>query len=194
MKIGIDVDGVLTDVSGFETDFGSKFYITKKGKHLVCPNEYDSNQIFKATESEDYEFWNDVIKKYLKLPPRFFASEVIDLLKKEGHEIFIITNRAENLSYCSMTKKAMMTEVKKWLNKFKIKYDKLIFSTKNKLAEIEENKIDVMIEDSPSNINALCKKVKVLVYDARYNSELTHKNITRVFSWYDIYDKIKAMN
>ena len=51
-----------------------------------------------------------------------------------------------------------------------------------------------MIEDSPSNINALCKKVKVLVYDARYNSELAHKNITRVFSWYDIYDKIKAMN
>ncbi len=191
MNIGIDIDGVLTDVMSYQIDFGSKFYITKKGKHLTRPNQYESNEIFESSEQDDYEFWNDAIRTYLKLSPRAFASEVINLLKSEGHQIYIITNRAENLSYCNMTKEAMMSKVKAWLKKYKIKYDKLIFSSGRKLTELAENKIDIMIEDCPANIEEQCKHTKVFCYDAKYNEHISHKNVTRVFSWYDIYDKIK---
>ena len=47
-----------------------------------------------------------------------------------------------------------------------------------------------MIEDSPSTIEAINKIVKVLCYDNRYNRDLKLDNVTRVYSWYDIYNKI----
>ena len=50
-----------------------------------------------------------------------------------------------------------------------------------------------MIEDSPTTINELVKVVKVLYYDTRYNRSIEHENITRVYSWYDIYMKINEM-
>mgnify|MGYP002540632019 CR=1 FL=1 len=50
-----------------------------------------------------------------------------------------------------------------------------------------------MIEDSPTTINELVKVVKVLYYDTRYNRKIEHEHITRVYSWYDIYMKIIAI-
>lgn len=50
-----------------------------------------------------------------------------------------------------------------------------------------------MIEDSPTAINELIKVVKVLYYDTRYNRDIKHENIIRVYSWYDIYMKINEI-
>lgn len=38
MIIGIDIDGVLTDIEKFELDYGSKYMITKFNKTIVNPN------------------------------------------------------------------------------------------------------------------------------------------------------------
>ena len=80
-----------------------------------------------------------------------------------------------------------------WLRKNKIEYDKVIFTNPPKIKEILENKIDIMIEDSPTTINELVKVVNVLYYDTRYNRDIEHENITRVYSWYDIYMKINSI-
>lgn len=194
MNIGIDIDGVLTDFAGFIADFGGKYFIKERGKHFSEPLSYYCSINYNVTLEDDIKFWNDVILTYIKQPPRYFASEVIKQLKLDGHKIFIITNRACDNPYTSISQKQMKKAVKNWLKKYKIPYDKLIFSTGKKLKELSENKIDIMIEDSPANIIAQCKHTKIFVYDARYNKEISPKEAVRVFSWYDIYDKIKAMN
>ena len=56
-----------------------------------------------------------------------------------------------------------------------------------------ENKIDIMIEDSPTTVNELVKIVKVLYYDTRYNRNIENENIIRVYSGYDIYMKINEI-
>lgn len=81
----------------------------------------------------------------------------------------------------------------KLVKKNNIEYDKIIFTKPPKINEILENKIDIMIEDSPTTINELVKVVKVLYYDTRYNRKIEHEHITRVYSWYDIYMKIIAI-
>ena len=48
-----------------------------------------------------------------------------------------------------------------------------------------------MIEDSPENIKDLSSKIPVLCFNCKYNESLEGKDITRVQSWYDVYDKIK---
>lgn len=56
----------------------------------------------------------------------------------------------------------------------------LIFTKPPKIKDILENKIDLMIEDSPTAIGELVEVVKVLYYDTRYNRDIEHENIRQV--------------
>ncbi len=47
-----------------------------------------------------------------------------------------------------------------------------------------------MIEDKPKSIMEISKIIPVFCMDARYNTKCEGKNVTRVYSWYDIYDKL----
>ena len=44
-----------------------------------------------------------------------------------------------------------------------------------------------------NEVEELSTKVPVLCFDCKYNENLEGKNITRVYSWYDVYSKIKEM-
>ena len=57
----------------------------------------------------------------------------------------------------------------------------------------KQNKINLMIEDKPENINTISKEIPVICYHANYNEQCNGKNIYRCYSWYDIYRKIKEM-
>lgn len=191
MRLGVDIDGVLTDIEQFELDYGSKYYLTKTSHYLDKPNGYGSDQIFDANNEEDCNFWGKAIYDYIKEPPRRFASEVLNRLKFEGVEIYIITNRISDLSYCDISIEKMKKIVVKWLKKYKIVYDKLVFNIGSKLDALGDNKIDIMIEDNPRVIKEITGEFKVFCFDERYNQDLRDENLTRVYSWYDIYDKLK---
>ena len=77
--------------------------------------------------------------------------------------------------------------VKKWLKKYNIYYDKLVFSNKDKVDYIIGNKIDVMIEDTPRNIDSISRVIPVICYNAGYNEVCIGENIYRAYSWYDVY-------
>ena len=189
MRIGIDIDGVLTDIEKFQIEYGSKYFCNKK---TINPNAYYTTDAFGITLEEDNEFWNSAILEYIKVPARNYAGEVIKKLKKEGNEIYIITARSSDLSYSkTINSSKMKIIVKKWLKKYNINYDKLIFSKEDKLSICLKNKIDIMIEDKPYNINELSNYFPVICYNTNYNSQCNSNNIIRCYSWYDIYYKIK---
>ena len=190
MRIGIDIDGVLNNVGQFELDYGAKFYVENCGKHLENPLEDGSFNIFAATDDEDTRFWGKAIYDFVKYPARDFAAEVISKLKNLGHEIYIVTARTSDLSYCDISQEKMKKIVIKWLKKYKIYYDKIVWTGKEKLSYCKENKIDLMIEDNPKHIKNLVKFCKVICFDAPYNHNINIENMTRCYSWYDIYDKI----
>ena len=66
----------------------------------------------------------------------------------------------------------MRDTVKGWLRKNNIEYDKIIFSGEDKSKHIIENKIDIMIEDSPNNLKQLSKLTKMICMDWNYNKEV----------------------
>ena len=76
-----------------------------------------------------------------------------------------------------------------WLEKHNIPYDGICFS-QDKTREIQDLKLDLFIEDSPKTIPIYEKYVHILCFDCRYNTHLKCENMTRVFSWYDIYMQI----
>lgn len=194
MKIGIDIDGVLTDIEKWQLDYGSKFYYENYHKGIINYKGYETDEIFDSSNECDNLFWNKYFKDYsINVRARDFANEVISKLKDEGYEIYIITARGSFLSHSStvMSKKENKQIVKEWLNKNNIYYDQIIFSPEDKLDICINNKIDIMIEDKVDNINKISTRMPVICYNAGYNEKCVGKNIYRVYSWYDIYNTIK---
>ena len=64
-------------------------------------------------------------------------------------------------------------------------YDKLVFSPHDKIPDIKKLNVDIMIEDSPINIESISKIIPVIAFDTRYNKDTKSKY--RCYSWYDIY-------
>ena len=193
MRIGIDIDGVLTDIEQCQLDIGSKFFFEKYNKKIENANEYELKEIFDVDEKLDDEFWKQYLYDYAENEPaRKYTDEVTKKLKEDGNEIYIITARY-------LTDKddengnRMRSAVINWLRKYNIYYDKIIFSPEEKLDICMTNNIDLMIEDKVDNINKISKYIPVICFDARYNQECKGKNIYRCYSWYDIYAKIKNM-
>ena len=196
MRIGIDIDGVLTDVERWQLDYGSKFYYERYQKEIVDFEGYDTNQIFNVDDKLDKEFWREYFKEYsLNVEARKFANEVIDKLKQDRHQIYIITARGSFLSHSAdvMSIEENQQIVLNWLKNHHINYDKIIFSPEDKLDICKENNIDLMIEDKVDNINKISKIIPVICFHAGYNKVCKNSNIIRCYSWYDIYSKINKL-
>ena len=94
MKIGIDIDGVLTDMESFQLDYGSKYFYEKFNKKIVNANSYEVKDIFNVSKQDDDRFWDELFLDYAtKCKPRAFASEITKKIHDEGNEIYIITAR-----------------------------------------------------------------------------------------------------
>lgn len=191
MRIGIDIDGVLTDIEQWQLDYGGRFF-SKYNKSVVNKDGYEITTIFEVDDNLDRQFWNEYLYEYVtKEPSRKFASEVIKKLKEAGNEIYIVTARF--LTDRNTKEGQEMREiVVKWLNEQEIYYDKIIFSPKDKLEDCKKNNIDIMIEDKVENINIVSTAIPVICFHAGYNQECIGKNIYRAYNWYDIYNLING--
>ena len=193
MRIGIDIDGVITDIERFIADYGTKYCVENNLPINIKAGEYDEYKTFNWTEELGIKFWNEYIVYYAtKYPARDFASEVIQKLKEEGHEIYIVTARNDYGVPKEYIGK-MKDFVSQWLKDNNIYYDKIIYTEGSKLPYCVGNYIELMIEDSPENVKDVSTKIPVLCFDCGYNRNLEGKNITRAYSWYDVFDKISKL-
>lgn len=196
MRIGIDIDGVITDIEQWQLDYGSKFFYENHNLNIKNYKGYETKEIFNVDENLDDNFWEKYFKEYsLNVESRKFAAEVIKKLKESNNEIYIITARGNFLSHSAkvMSIEENQTIVIKWLEKNNIYYDKLIFSPEDKLELCKQNKIDLMIEDKPRNIDIISTKIPVICFHANYNEKCSGDNIYRCYSWYDILYKIEQL-
>ena len=191
MRIGIDIDGVLTDIEQWQLDCGGKFF-SKLNKSVVNKDGYEITEIFNVSDELDSQFWNEYLYEYVtKEPSRKFASEVIKKLKDSGNEIYIVTARYltdRNTEDGQRMRKIVID----WLEQENIVYDKIIFAPEDKLQICLENNIDVMIEDKVANIEKISTRLPVICFHAGYNKHCKNDNIYRAYTWYDIYNLING--
>lgn len=187
MRIGIDIDGVLTNVIRYACDYGSKYFFEKYGKLDININAWSLKDMFSVTDEEDKECWLTIVKNYaMNEPASPFAAEIIDKLKNENNEIYIIT--ARSASKWDDVDGEMNNILISWFKKNNIRYDKLIVS-KDKLEMCKKYGINAMIEDKTENIKSISNEIPVICFDENHNKNLKGKNIYRAYSWYDVYYK-----
>lgn len=193
MKIGIDIDDTLTNIKE-ELDNAWDEYAKKLGKK-INKNEYDwKHDNNGKSMQKKYNLSYEELKYFLattheeitsKALPRNNVKEIIDKLKKDGHEIYIITARDSEFH------KDPYKLSKDWLEKNYIYYDKIIVNAREKAPVCQEEKIDVFIDDQLNN----CMEVsKVGIKTIRISSdEKTYENIVTLTNWNEIYNYIKEM-
>ena len=194
MKIGIDIDNTLTEVQE-ELNKAAFEYAISLGKKIDnYDNPMEDIKNNGDTYRKKFQFEYEELKYFLKniqenitnnATPRENAKEVIDKLKKEENEIYIIT--ARDSEFHDDPYKLS----KDWLDKNEIYYDKLIVNAREKSSVCEKEKIDLFIDDQPNN----CLSVSnigihtIMITDKAYN----YDKIKQLKDWNEIYNYINEM-
>lgn len=194
--IGVDADGVLTDMSKFNIEEGKKYFKIEP----VNPNAYHTRDIFGVSKKEETIYGlRGALQKYCtEIEPRPHCQEVIQKLNDEGCELHEITAR-KFTTFKNIIGFYYRSLFENWLKKNKLNFESIqycseTFSPRDKLLGCRKLSVDVMIEDKPDVALHLAEKgVKVLLVDAPYNQGLEHENMTRVYTWDEIYNLIHQM-
>lgn len=192
MKIGIDCDGVLTDLASYMYSYGEKYFKYKP----VNPEGCTITDIFACTEKDELRFGMKYFFYYCKnWPPRENAVDVISKLKADGYYLYQITARK------FITKNNPLGWYSKWIHrawmkKHKFTFDEVHYCAESTVCEDKLNAckrlgVEIMIEDTPDVAVYLAENhINVLLFDAPYNRNINFYNIKRVYSWKEIYEYI----
>lgn len=181
MNIGIDIDGVITNIDFLGILGKKKPILDKESSNLKVNNFLIRKILYKGIA-----FYS----KHSKL--RSDAAKYINLLKDEGNRITIITKR-RFAGEETKEGKDIRSLVEIFLIEQDIPYDKIVFSKGDKLDDCLKEKVTVMLEDSPRNSEAISKRVPVIIMDTPYNRDTISDNIYRVTSWKEAYALLSTL-
>lgn len=191
MKIGIDLDGVV-----FDSEVQYRIYEELYEENYLHINKKIDNKAIRILDrfswnEEEFktflELYHEKVTKEANFMPG--AIEVLNLLKKEGHTLIIITARGGiNKSLIPLTEKRL---AEKGLDIF----DKYYWGTENKFEICNKENIDIMIDDNIEKCSAIANTGRKVIYFQDISSyDACHDNITTLYNWGEIYRYIKNMN
>ena len=192
MRIGIDLDEVVADTMPAVIHFHNRKYGTdfKKGDFY----SYHFWDVWGGTKDEAikkmYDFF--ATDHFAKINPVAGSLVAINTLKENGHELFVITGRQNEI----------IEETEKWIKKhFPEIFSGIHFANSygltghpiKKSAICAQLGIKIMIDDDMDHAKDLTKfGIKVLLFDQPWNQDNLEGDIERVFSWKEIINKISG--
>lgn len=193
MIIGVDADGVLTDMQEFNFQCGKEYF--KKG--IVNPEGYSVKEIFGVGKWAELFFGLKYFPWYCKAyPPRENAVKILNRLKEEGHTIHEITARK------FVTQKSLLGKCSKkwflnWCKENGFSFDSITFCSEktgpqDKYDACKKYGVEVMIDDRPEIVLYLAGQgIPVIMIDAPYNQKVQHENVMRVHDWSEVYEVLR---
>ncbi len=182
MKIGIDIDDVLTDTSKVIVEFFKKYETSGDGmKHIV---EIMKGELPTENIKKFYNLYINQMLREANLKDKY-AAEVINRLFSEGNQIYFITARSEEKFKGS---EQITIET---LRDNNIKYSKIIFNASEKAKICSRNNIDFFVDDSVRNCKEVSKMgIETVVFTTKINENIK-TNIARVSSWRELENRIE---
>ena len=191
MKIGLDIDGVIYNTENsfrYKAELYDLLELNKKG---TINNEFWAQHRYDWKEKQQKEFKQKYFLELSKNTPLIpGAKEVIEILKKDGHELIIITARG------FFEIKEMKNVMEEKFFKDSLNFSKYYWAVQNKVEVCKNEKVDTMIDDSP----IICKEMKQTriktLYFRDVNREKIEENeyLKEVNNWGEIYRYIYNWN
>ncbi len=188
ITIGIDLDDTISSSNEMFIKYAKLYNKEKKINFKIDETQWDLDKSFGWNDNNYNEFCKQYLRTLLnEAEIKYNAAEKINKLKNEGYKIIIITSRNEK------ELNDMYSFTEKWLKNHNINYDKLIINSLQKEEECLKNKVNIFIDDNMKNCMNVYKKLQipVFLFDGLYNTNDKYSNIERVYSWDEIYLKIK---
>jgi uncharacterized HAD superfamily protein len=183
MKIGFDIDDVITDTSS-----SMKNYVMKYDKNGELKANMEDIMRGDASTPFIEQFFVDhflSIAKSAKVKPH--AYEVIQNLLAHGHEIYLITARGEEQKIFHDAEALTLA----YLKEHSIGYTDLIFNCVDKAKVCKDYKIDVMVDDSIKHCEAVRNAgIRSILFTSCVNETLP-TTVTRVKDWWELEKELK---
>ena len=185
MRIGIDVDDTITNSWEALRPHYSRLF--KVDEDILKQSKPYYSSVKDKLGSID-EYFEKIVPIYDEVIPQVElkdnVKEVIDKLSQDGHDIIFITARGRGHT-------DPYKQTKDYLDRHKIKYDKIIVNAANKANVCQSEKIDLFIDDSTRNCQATSDLgIETLLFETNYNKD--NDTLNHVKSWLDIYNYIKG--
>lgn len=208
MKIGIDIDGTLTDFSEFIVNNSQEYMWKKYSCKLKNLHGYDIDEVYNLKDeflrrgwSEPEvqqkvqtivrEYWNKYYLKYcFVLSLRKGAGKCIRELRKKGHEIIILSSRDRSCGR-GIVNWLVRVSTKIQLVKGGVHVNKILFFTNDEAKKqfAHTRGIDYMVDDKPDIAYDLATRgISVFLVDSNYNKTVNGENIIRIHSWKEILE------
>lgn len=178
---------VITDIDGCLTDY-PKVFLSWVSEYKGI--SFNSLEALKASMSHDdyealkYSYRISGVKKSLPVYPN--AKETLEMLKRSGMEIWIVTRRPNW--------EPVVSDTKFWLGKNNLPYDEIFFVANRK--DFFKNTLDsgvrVVIDDEYEVLDFVSNNLNA--YTFYFNVEqtaVTNKKIVVVNNWKEIQDYLR---
>ena len=184
MVIAVDLDGVVFDTEDYYRTYAHLYdiYVVKSGiKNKSEMNVFDRHGWSKENANDFYGKYTEEV--LLSAPIKPGAKFVLDKLKQMGHKLVCVTLRGYYRE-CEIS----ITEQR--LKQAGIEFDKIIYSQLDKVQACLDEKVEVMVEDSHTNIARLSKHgIKCLhMKGAGLKDAESNENVVVVQNWADVLE------
>jgi inosine-uridine nucleoside N-ribohydrolase/uncharacterized HAD superfamily protein len=201
MNIGFDIDDTIAHYAKLKVLYAQAYDKAKaSGKGILDINKWVTYGMFDWTDEQKKEYESQTVGAlYPFLKPEFDGLQMMNLLRKEGHKIYLITRRGVD----GLSKKKSTV---KWLKELGVPYDKLVMNELDKINYMLKHNIEIYIDDSLSKcieaekagIFAIQKSCFLHISDMpsddsydpklKYKEGVFHNNCS---SWNEVYAQIQ---
>lgn len=186
MKIGIDIDNVITNTNEYMIEKAKKYNIENNIDTKMKEDAISIKEMFSWTDEINKDFENKYLRQMNKeVSCKKNVQEILFKLKEDGNQIILITRRGkEHYPDC----REITLE---WLKENKILYDKFISDICEKGKKCVEENIDIFIDDEPLHCNQVRNEgIEVLMFTSIFNKKINKYD--RINNWNELYNKIKS--
>jgi uncharacterized protein len=194
MLIGLDVDEVLAETIVRVIERHNDVYCDEKKYKREDFTSYNWSDVWGGTREDSInEIYDFVASEYHdRIEPKKWAVEGVKRLSKH-HDLVAVTGRSFDFE----------EKTRNWLGKyFGDMIDGVCFGNDyskngemiNKSHIAKELGLELFVEDNFSYANDIAKVgTKVFLFNAPWNQDLPDNGVQRVYSWYDIVEKLGYM-
>lgn len=182
MRIGFDIDDVITDTSSSMKDYVMKY--DKNGE--LTSNMEDIMRGDASTPFIEQFFVDHFLSIAKSTKVKDHACEVMQNLFKNGNEIYLITARGEKRKIFHDTEALTLA----YLKEHGICYTDIIFNCIDKSKVCRDYGIDVMIDDSIKHCEAVRNAgIRSILFTSKVNEALP-TTVRRVKDWWELEKEI----